>query len=165
MRHLLGGVAIAALIAAGLPAMAQTSSTDRPVSAPKATNQNTPMTPGNEGQNASPTDQRHPSTSNQLTNTPQSGATMPSETGTQTGESKAGKHAGKHRGTQAMASERRGGSSAQDNMAEELNRKELERVEQGTQPGSGTTQSTMPQNAAPSNNATSASPGTSAPKQ
>jgi hypothetical protein len=128
MRHLLGGVAIAALIAAGLPAMAQTSSTDRPTSAPSATN------------------------------TPQSGATMPSDTGDQP---KAKKHTGKNRGAQAMT-QRRGGSP-QDNIAEELNRQELQRVEQGggAQPRSGTTQGTMPQNAAPANRA----PSTAAPKQ
>jgi hypothetical protein len=162
MRYLLGGVAIAALIAAGLPASAQTSSTDRPTSAPRATNQNTPMTPGNEGQNASPTDQRHPSTSNQLTNTPQSGATMPSDTGSQT---KAGKHAGKNRGSQAMA-ERRSANSAQDNMAEELNRQELQRVEQGgAQPGSGTTQGTMPQGGTQGTAPQNAAPATASPSR
>ena len=114
MRYLLGGVAIAALIAAGMPAMAQTSSTQRPSSAPSATNQNTP----------------------------QSGATMPSDTGEQP---KAGKHAGKHHGMQSTA-QRRGGSS-QDNIAEELNRQELQRIEQGT--ASGSTQGTMPQNTMP----------------
>ena len=95
MRHLLGGVAIAALLAAGLPAAAQNAGTD---------------------EQQAPATTHHKST---------------------------GKHMTKHPSQQARAKKGAKGSSG-DNMAEELNRQELERLSQGTSqmPASGTT--TMP---------------------
>lgn len=92
MRHLLGGVAIAALLAAGLPAAAQNTGTD---------------------QQTAPSEQHHPAMS--------------------------GKHATK-RAHHAQSASKKGAS--QDNMAEELNRQELQRIAQGgggQAPGSGTT--------------------------
>jgi hypothetical protein len=92
MRHLLGGVAIAALLAAGLPAAAQNADTD---------------------QQQAPTTTHHKN---------------------------AGKHMTKHSSQQAKAKKGAKGSSG-DNMAEELNRQELERLSQGTSnmPASGGT--------------------------
>jgi hypothetical protein len=91
MRHLLGGVAIAALLAAGLPAAAQNAGTD---------------------QQQAPATTHHKAT---------------------------GKHMTKHPSQQAKAKKGAKGSS-KDNMAEELNRQELERVSQGAgSTGSGTT--------------------------
>ena len=117
MRHLLGGVAIAALLAAGLSAHAQTSGTDRQKPAPSASSG------------------------------AQSGATTPSDTTGQTGKAKTGKHAGKSK----HAMTRRGGTSPEDNMAEELNRRELENVMRsaGQAPSSGTSQGSSTPSTAP----------------
>lgn len=89
MRHLLGGVALAALLAAGLPAAAQTNGATQP--------------------NA------------------QTGAST-DDTGTMA----KGKHA-KH---QATARQR---ASSDDNIAEQLNRQELQRITQNAAPASGST--------------------------
>jgi hypothetical protein len=95
MRHLLGGVAIAALLAAGLPAAAQNAGTD---------------------QQQAPGTMQHKSTT---------------------------KHKAKHPSQHAQKTKAKKGAkaSSKDNMAEELNRQELERVSQGTSqmPASGTT--------------------------
>jgi Flp pilus assembly protein TadB len=91
MRHLLGGVAIAALLAAGLPAAAQNAGTDQ---------------------------QQAPATTHHSM------------------------HKAKHSSQHAQAKAKKGArASSNDNMAEELNRQELERVSQGTSqmPASGTT--------------------------
>lgn len=97
MKHLLSGVALAALLTTALPAMAQTSSS---------------------GTSANP----------------QSGATTPSDSmGKSSGSG--GKSAAKHRSTPS------------DNMAEELNRQELQRVQSGGQAASGNSQA--PSAAAP----------------
>jgi len=122
MRHLLGGIALAALLAAGLPAAAQTSSTRQPTTPPATSAQS---------------------------GTSQSQVAA-DETGTSTKAK--GKHAAKHH---TMA--QRGGSS-EDNIAEELNRQELEKLQQGT-PTSGTS-------AQPGGMSGTAAPqGTMAPKQ
>ncbi|HEX9489597.1 MAG TPA: hypothetical protein VF930_04875 [Stellaceae bacterium] len=122
MKHLLSGVALAALLTVGLPALAQTSSSDKPPPAAPSdtstTGAKTSMPAGNDST--------------------QSGATSPSDS-----TDKSGKHARK-RG--AAAKHER---SASDNMAEELNRQELQRVQSGGQttgsgqsqaPGAGQTQ-------------------------
>lgn len=97
MRHLLGGVAIAALLAAGLPAAGQNAGTD---------------------QQQAPGTMQHKSTA---------------------------KHKAKQPGQHAQTKAKKGAkASSQDNMAEELNRQELERVSQGAgqMPASGTTMPT-----------------------
>jgi len=91
MRHLLGGVAIAALLAAGLPAAAQNAGTDQ--------------------QQAPATTHHH-----------------------------AAKHKAMHSSQHAQAKKGTRASSS-DNMAEELNRQELDRLSQANSqmPASGTT--------------------------
>jgi hypothetical protein len=150
MKHLLSGVALAALLAAGLPAIAQTSSGDgakqpaAPQSGTAATGSSTSMPAG--------TDNR------------QSGATTAPSADAATGSAKKSKTpaaADAQSGTTATGSgattssdsidkssksARKGGaakheSSASDNMAEQLNREELRRVQNGSQTsGSGQSQ-------------------------
>jgi hypothetical protein len=117
MRYLLGGAAIAALLAAGLPAAAQNNETS-PANPPSAA-----------------TDQN------------QNSAT-PNEPGTKH-RKHSGKHAAQHR-SKNMAG--RHHASPGDNIAEQLNREELQRVQQngGKMPGSGSSMTpgagTMPEN-------------------
>lgn len=105
MRHLLGGVALAALLAAGLPAAAQTND----AAPPAASGQNSGMS-GNQGATSGAT-------------TPESGA-------------KHKKHAAKHKAMKNAAARH---TSPADNMAEQLNREELEKVQQNSSrmPASG----------------------------
>lgn len=106
MKHLLSGVAIAALIATSLPAWAQANSPDQ-----------TRQAPSSGAARSSPG--------------PSTGMSAPS----------AGKATG--RAEKRAAAKKRGGRSPEDNMAEELNRQELERVTQGggqTTTGSGATE-------------------------
>jgi hypothetical protein len=127
MRHLFGGVAIAALLAAGLPAAAQTSSTDQQNAPAAAPSQSAPMPKG---------DMQH---MKGMSNSGTSEAAKP-------GVKKSAKMPGHHRAAKAKTHEarqalahKRGGRAPEDNMAEELNRQELQRVSQGAQtPGSGT---------------------------
>jgi hypothetical protein len=114
MKHLLSGVALAALLTAGLPVLAQTTSTDKPSpAAPSTTGAKSSMPTG--------------------TDSAQSGATSPSDS---TGKS--GKHA---RRSGAAAKH---GQSPSDNMAEELNRQELQRMQSGGQTTTGSGQSQAP---------------------
>ncbi len=114
MKHLLSGVALAALLTAGLPALAQTSGSDKQ---PPAAQSGTSTTGAKTSVPAG-------------TDSAQSGATTPSDS---TGKS--GKQARKS-GAAAKHSQ-----SASDNMAEELNRQELRRVQSGAQTtGSGQSQ-------------------------
>jgi hypothetical protein len=143
MRHLLlGGVAIAALVAAGLSAAAQTSTTDRTSGA------QTGATATGQAGTSSGASSR-------------SGATTPSDTSAQTGTSTSkSKHSAKAKrtkGEQAMA-QHRGGRSPEDTMAEELNRQELQKLQQsaGQLPSSGTSTQGPTQTPAP---------GTTTPKQ
>jgi hypothetical protein len=95
MKHLLGGVALAALLTAGLPAMAQTDSSS-----------------GKQPPAASP-----------------SAGTAPQSGTTTAGNMERVGSGAKHK------------ASPTDNMAEQLNKKELQRVENGGgQPMSGTSQ-------------------------
>jgi hypothetical protein len=91
MKHLLSGVALAALLTAGLPVMAQTGSgsTKQPAAA-------------------------------------QTGATT--SAGSMDKSSNSAKSGGKH------------GASASDHMAAQLNKQELQRLQNGDQPMTGTSQ-------------------------
>jgi hypothetical protein len=114
MKHLLSGVALAALLTAGLPALAQTSSSDKqPPSAQSGTSTTGAKTSVPAG-----------------TDSAQSGATTPSDS--------TGKSGKPPRKSGAAAKHTQ---SASDNMAEELNRQELQRVQSGGQTtGSGQSQ-------------------------
>jgi hypothetical protein len=128
MRHLLGGVALAALLAAGLPAAAQNSSKTQPTTPPAASDQ------GGMSQSPAASD----------------------ETGASTKAK--GKHAGRHH---TMASNR---GASEDNIAEELNRQELQKLQQGA-PSSGTSGEPS-MNAQPGTGAGATAPdNTMAPKQ
>ncbi|HEX7966588.1 MAG TPA: hypothetical protein VF502_00100 [Stellaceae bacterium] len=124
MKHLLGGVAIAALITAGAPAWAQNSNVSQSKQAPQAETQSGTSSTGTSTSMPAATD-----------NAP-SGATTPSDS---TG--KAGKHAGTARSLKAQR-----GTSPEDNMAEELNRQELQRVTQGSGQTTGSGQTQAPAN-------------------
>jgi hypothetical protein len=103
MKHLFSGIALAALLAAGAPALAQSNSAKQPAASPSA------------GASTS-------------TTTQQSGTTTPP--GATERSSKSAGTGMKHQ------------SSPSDNMAEQLNREELERVQHGGQTsGSGQSQS------------------------
>jgi hypothetical protein len=110
MRHLLCGVALAALLAAGLPAAAQTKDASPPAS--------TGMSSGEQ----------------------QGGTTGATEPGT-----KGKKHAGKHK-AKTKATKTSAGHQRSPDMAEQLNREELDRVQQGggQMPASGTSSGGMP---------------------
>ena len=110
MKHLLSGVALAALLTAGLPALAQT------------------------GTDSS----QQPAAAQSGTTNPQSGVTSSSESMDKS--SKSAKSGRKHQ------------ASPSDHMAGQLNKQELQRVENGGQPMSGTSQ---PPAAAPSAGSTS----------
>src|SRR5579883_1714586 len=107
MKRLLTGVAVAALMAAGLPALAQSDNSDQMKKPAQSTSRS--------GASAQNTKQATPSDA-----AAQSGASTPS--------SSAKKHARKHQSANA-----RGGRSPEDNMAEELNRQELQRLSGGNQ--------------------------------
>ena len=123
MKHLLGGVAIAALITVGAPVWAQNSNVGQSKQAPQAETQS--------GTSSTGTSTSAPA----ATDNAQSGATTPSDS---TG--KAGKHAGTSRSLKAQ----RGGTSPEDNMAEELNRQELQRVTRGSSETTGSGQTQAP---------------------
>lgn len=128
MKHLLGGVAIAALVATGVPAWAQSSTTQSKHAAQTETQAGTSATgSGTSAPSATYNDQ--------------SGATTSSES---TGKT------GKHTGAARSLKTQRGGASREDNMAEELNREELQRVTQGggETTGSGQTQAPAGQSGA-----------------
>lgn len=133
MRHLFGGVAIAALLAAGLPAAAQTNSTDQQNAPSAAPSQSAPMSQG---------DMQH---MKGMWKSGTSSDTSASESA-KPGVKKTAKTPGHHRAAKAKTHEarqamvhKRGGRAPEDNMAEELNRQELQKVGQGGQtPGSGT---------------------------
>jgi hypothetical protein len=146
MRHVLGGVALAALLAAGLPAAAQTNGT-QPKTPPAASNQDTPVTPNNEGVSSSPADTRSttkpgPSGASGMSSSPdQSGSSQLSAAPDEPAAKAKGKHAGKNK---SMATAHKRGAAAGDNMAEELNRQELAKLEQGSSPGQGSGSSATP---------------------
>ena len=98
MKHLLSGVALAALLTAGLPVMAQTSSDST----------------------------KQPPAAQSGTAARQSGSTTSSDAMDKS--SKSAKSGGKHE------------ASASDHMADQLNKQELQRVQNGDQPTSGTSQ-------------------------
>jgi hypothetical protein len=113
MKHLLSGVALAALLTAGLPAIAQTGSgTAKPAAAQSGT-----TATGAKSSTAADTDSARSGAS-----------TSPESTGTSSNSAGTG---AKHR------------ASPSDNMAEQLNREELQRVENGGQ-ASGSSQSPAP---------------------
>ncbi len=115
MKHLLGSVAIAVLIAAGAPAWAQNS-------------------------NAGPSKQAAQAQTQSGMSSTGSGATTPSDA---TGN--AGQYGGTATAGMGAKSQHRG-MSRKDNMAEELNREELQRARQnsGETTGSGQTQMQAP---------------------
>lgn len=106
MRHLLAGVALAALLAAGLPAAAQTRGAAQP-NTPPAASQTPPASPGD---------------ADTMPSAGQSGASRAAEPATKA----KGKHAAKSPGE----AHRRISSSPDDNIAEDLNRQELARLQQ-----------------------------------
>ena len=128
MRRLLGGAAFAALLAAGLPAAAQTAGG----APPAASDQTAPATP------------HKPAMSSRQ----RSGTSTPAATSGET-TAKGKKHAARHK---TMAKRH---TSPADNMAEQLNREELEKVQRNSapMPGSGTSERANPSGAgaAPSN--------------
>ncbi len=112
MKRLLTGVAVAALMAAGLPALAQSDNTDQMKKPAQSTSRNA----GNAAQQSAPSD-----------TAAQSGASTPSDNSSSSSPSTSKNHArAKHQTAHA-----RGGRTAEDNMAEELNRQELQRLTQG----------------------------------
>ncbi len=168
MKHPLSSVALAALLTAGLPALAQTSSSDKqPPAAQSGTSatgagtsmpagtdnaqsgattgatSNAPTAPAKKAPAAADAQSGTAATGAKTsvpagTDSAQSGATMPSDS---TGVS--GKQARKSGGAAKHE------PSASDNMADELNRQELQRVQSGSQttgsgqsqaPGAGQTQ-------------------------
>jgi hypothetical protein len=160
MKHLLSGVALAALLTAGLPAMAQTSSGDSAKQPPAAqsgtaaTGASTSMPAGTDARQSGSTTapsadtstgpakkSKAPAGADAQSGTAATGAksstageTDSARSGTSTPSdsmdrsSKSGKSGAKHQ------------ASASDNMAEQLNREELQRVQNGGQPTSGTSQ-------------------------
>jgi hypothetical protein len=177
MRHLVGGIAVAALLAAGLPAAAQMSTTAH--QPPLLSNPPAPRAPkaapGASGQSGTSTPQAQTGTSTAQQPAPSSAEPVPSATNggmegqstnpqhpatrAKTGKATPGKHMAKrgaHHGTQKMAQNRT--NAAQDNMAEQLNRQELQRVEQGSSmPGSGSS--------APGGSPATSAPGGAAPQR
>src|SRR5713101_3229743 len=160
MKHLLSGVALAALLTAGLPALAQTSGSDKqPPAAQSGTSttgagtsmpagtdnaqsgattgatSNAPTAPAKKAPAAADAQSGTAATGAKTsvpagTDSAQSGATMPSDS-----SATSGKHARK---SGAAAKHE---PSASDNMADELNRQELQRVQSGGQTtGSGQSQ-------------------------
>jgi len=116
MKRLLTGVAVAALMAAGLPALAQSDNSDQMKKPAQSTSRS--------GASAQNTKQATPSDA-----AAQSGASTPSSSDNASmPSSSAKKHARKHQSANA-----RGGRSPEDNMAEELNRQELQRLSGGNQ--------------------------------
>jgi hypothetical protein len=160
MKQLLSGVALAALLTAGVPALAQTSTSDKQPPAAQsgtsATGASTSMPAGTDSAQSATTTGATPaapagpakkskapgaadaqsgtSATGAKTSVPagtdsaQSGATMPSDS---TGMSS-------KRGRSGAAAKHE--SSASDNMASELNRQELQRVQRGQTTGSGQSQ-------------------------
>ena len=166
MKHLLSGVALAALLTAGLPAVAQTSDSNKPAAAQSgtaATGASTSMPANTDARQSGSTTSPSADTSTgpakkskapaaadaqsgtaatgaksstaAETNSARSGASTSPESGTTTPSesmdksSKSAKSGGKHE------------ASASDHMAEQLNKEELQRVENGGgQPTSGTSQ-------------------------
>ncbi len=162
MKHLLSGVALAALLTAGLPALAQTSGSDKqPPAAQSGTSatgaspsmpadtdsaqsgattgatSNAPTGPAKKAKAPAAADAQSGSSATGAktsvpagTDSAQSGATMPSDS-----SATSGKHAPKSGGAAKHS------QSASDNMADELNRQELQRVQSGGQTtGSGQSQ-------------------------
>lgn len=163
MKHLLSGVALAALLTAGLPAIAQTSSqTSKPAAAQSgtaATGASTSMPADTDARQSGATTapsadmstapakkSKAPAAADAQSGTtatgaksstaaetdstsPQSGATTPPQSMGKS--SKSAKSGGKHE------------ASASDHMAEQLNKEELQRVENGGQ-ASGSSQSPAP---------------------
>ncbi|HWI25638.1 MAG TPA: hypothetical protein VN668_01630 [Stellaceae bacterium] len=164
MRHLLGGIAVAALLAAGLPAAAQMSNTAHQpplLSSPPAPRaQNAAPAQSAQAQNDTSTEpQSGTSTAQQPAPSaaePAPGATNGGTEGqsTQPAQHKPAKAAkrGAHHATQKVAQNRH----AEDNMAEQLNQQELQRVQQGSTSSSGST--------APAGSTMSPAPGGTAPQ-
>lgn len=164
MRHLLGGIAVAALLAAGLPAAAQMSNT-----AHQPPLLSSPPAPRASQAAPAPSAQAQPGTSTEAQNgtstaqqpAPSSAEPTPSATnGGMEGQStpptqhKPGKTAKRpaHHPAQKMAQNHH----AEDNMAEQLNQQELQRVQQGATSSSGST--------APAGSTMSPAPGGTAPQ-
>ena len=161
MKHPLSSVALAALLTAGLPALAQTSSSDKqPPAAQSGTSttgagtsmpagtdnaqsgattgatSNAPTAPAKKAEAPAAADAQSGSSATGAktsvpagTDSAQSGATMPSDS-----SATSGKHAPKSGGAAKHS------QSASDNMADELNRQELQRVQSGQTTGSGQSQ-------------------------
>lgn len=119
MKHLLSGVAIAAFMATGLPAFAQSGHLDNP----KQPAANSP-------QNDTSTSSDRSSMSSSEKSSMSSGMPM--------NHDKMHKNS-MHQARDQKAAHRRGGQSPEDNMAEELNRQELQQVTQrdGKTPNGG----------------------------
>jgi len=142
MRHLLSGVALAALLAAGLPAAAQTNGTPQPKTPPASSDQNTSVTPNKP---------RAGGQAGMSSSEGQSGTSQPADaTGGPATKAKS-KHAHAGKDKKMASAHRRGGSAPGDNMAEELNRQELAKVQQGSSPPPSAGSSAMPAQSAPDN--------------
>jgi len=122
MKRLLTGVAVAALMAAGLPALAQSDNTDQMKKPAQSTSRS--------GTSAQNTKQAAPSDT-----AAQSGASTPSSSDTSSMPSSSSSSSSMKRSHKHQSANARGGRSPQDNMAEELNRQELQRLSRG---GTGT---------------------------
>jgi hypothetical protein len=178
MKHLLSGVALAALLTAGLPVMAQTSSdsTKQPAAAQSgtaATGASTSMPAGTDagqsgsttapsaGMSTGPAKSKAPAAADAQSGTSATGGKSSTAAGTDSARSGASTspQSGATTSSDAMdkssKSAKSGGkheASASDNMAEQLNKEELQRVQNGDQPTSGTSQ---PPAATPSAGSTS----------
>ena len=174
MKHLLSGVALAALLTAGLPVMAQTGSdsTKQPAAAQSgtaATGASTSMPAGTDarqsGSTTAPPDMstgpakksKAPAAADAQSGTNATGAK--SSTAAETDSARSGASMSPQSGASTSAdsakSVKSGGkheTSASDHMAEQLNKQELQRVQNGDQPTSGSTQ---PPAATPSAGSTS----------
>jgi hypothetical protein len=166
MKHLLSGVALAALLTAGLPVMAQTSSdsTKQPPAAQSgtpATGASTSMPAGTDARQSGSTtapsadmskgpakNSKPPAAADAQSGTAATGAK--SSTAADTDSARSGASTSPQSGASTAGSMDKSSASAgsgskhesspSDNMAEQLNKQELQRVQNGGQPTSGSTQ-------------------------
>jgi hypothetical protein len=113
MRQFLSGAALAALLAAGLPAAAQTGGTAQPNTPPASASQPTPAAPAHRDMSSNPG---------------RTGASQASDAAGEPRTKAKSKHAAKHR----SLARRKASSSPNDNVAEALNRQELAKIQQAS---------------------------------
>jgi len=182
MKHLFSGVALAALLTAGLPVMAQTSSSDSTKQPPAAqsgtaaTGASTSMPAGTDNRQSGATTapssdtsmapakkSKAPAAADAQSGTTATGAKSSTAAGTDNAKSGASTRqsgastTSESMGTSSGSSSKRAAkheSSTSDNMAEELNRQELQRVQSGGEATTGSGQSQAPA-ASPASGATS----------